>query len=105
MAIKVVVTRIFKEGTIEEAYRLLMELRAATTLLPGFVSGQTLVSADNPNKLLAISTWAGKKKWEFWRSTEKRKEFSKKLAVLLQAPEQSEVFYVGEKKPEWVDMA
>jgi heme oxygenase (mycobilin-producing) len=105
MAIKVLITRKFKKDTIREAYRLLMQLRAMVTVLPGYLSGQTLISADDPNKLLVISTWTSRKRWDDWLATEKRKEFSKKIAELLESPEESEVFLVGEKEPEWVDMA
>lgn len=105
MATKVLVTRKFKEATIEEAYRLLMELRATSTLMPGFVTGQTLISAEDPYKLLVISTWTSKKKWEVWRATEKRKEIAKNIVEMLETPEHFEIFYVGEKMPAWVDMA
>jgi heme oxygenase (mycobilin-producing) len=105
MAIKVLITRKFKKDTIREAYRLLMQLRAMVTVLPGYLSGQTLISADDPNKLLVISTWTSRKRWDDWLATEKRKEFSKKIAQLLESPEESEVYLVGEKEPEWVDMA
>ncbi|HMK35972.1 MAG TPA: antibiotic biosynthesis monooxygenase [Desulfomonilaceae bacterium] len=105
MAVKVLITRKFKKNTIKEAYKALMELRAMVTVLPGYLSGQTLISAEDPHKLLVISTWVSKKRWEDWQATETRKKFQKKLADLLETPEQSEIYYVGEKEPEWVDMA
>lgn len=104
MAIKVLTTRKFKRNILEEAYRLLMQLRAAATVRPGFISGQTLISADDPYKLLVISTWTNRKRFEEWRATEERKEFSRKLAVVLETSEHDEIFYVGEKEPEWTDM-
>jgi len=102
MAIKVLITRKFKEGTAKEAYNLLMQLRAASTIVPGFISGQTLVSAKDTHTLLVISTWTGKKRWEEWRAADKRKEISKKIAELLEGPEHYEIFYVGEEAAEWV---
>ena len=105
MAIKVLLRRKFKKGVVEEAYKLIMRLRAATTLMPGYISGQTIISAEDPNTLLVISTWTGKSRWEDWRATETRKEFAKKIAELLETPEETEVFYAGERMPEWVDMA
>jgi quinol monooxygenase YgiN len=105
MAIKVLVRRKFKKGDVEAAYKLLMQLRAAATLMPGFISGETIISAEEPNTLLVISTWTGKRRWEDWRATETRKEFAKKIAELLETSEQSEFFYAGERIPEWVDMA
>jgi heme oxygenase (mycobilin-producing) len=105
MAVKVLITRRFKKGTIRDAYKLLMQLRAMVTVLPGYLSGQTLISAEDPNKLLVISTWTSRKRWDDWLATAKRKDFSKKISELLESPEESEVFFVGEKEPEWVDMA
>lgn len=105
MAIKVLITRKFKKNTIREAYGLLMQLRAMVTVLPGYLSGETLISAEEPEKLLVISTWTSKKRWEDWESSEKRKEFTKELAHILESPEHSQIYFVGEKEPEWVDMA
>jgi quinol monooxygenase YgiN len=105
MPVKVLISRTFKEAHIKEAYKLLMELRALVTVRPGYMSGETLFAADNPYKLLVISTWINRKRWREWRTNEKRKEYTKKLEPLLEAPEQYEVFLVGEKEPEWIDMA
>ena len=95
MAVKVLITRKFKQDKIDEAYQLLMELRSLATLKKGYISGQTLISADNPNKLVVVSTWSGRKSWDEWQADEKRKEHSKKMEKLLEAPEEIEVFLAG----------
>lgn len=105
MAIKVVISREFKPETIKNAYQLLMELRSLATLQVGYVSGETMVSADTPNKLVVISSWTTRNRWDDWHNNAKRLEYAAKLANLLQAPETTEVFFVGDKIPEWVDMA
>ncbi len=105
MAIKVLTSRKFKEGAIETAYQLLKELRAVGTLRQGFVSGQTLVSADDPSRLLVISTWTDARGWEAWRASEKRNEISQKISELLAEPEHVEVFRVERKEVEGADMA
>lgn len=105
MAVKVLITRRLKEGKFQEAYKLLMELRSLATVRAGYVSGETLISAEDPNKLVVISTWVSQKRWEDWQANHKRKEFSRKLDECLESPETSEVYLVGEKIPEWVDMA
>lgn len=105
MAVKVLITRRLKEGKFQEAYKLLMELRSLATVRAGYVSGETLISAEDPNKLVVISTWVSQKRWEDWQSNQKRKEFSRKLDECLDTPERAEVYLVGEKIPEWVDMA
>jgi quinol monooxygenase YgiN len=106
MAVKVLITREFKKDKFDQAYKLLMELRSMATLRNGYLSGETIISADNPNKLVVISTWVSQKRWDDWNSNQKRKDFVKKLEdEYLQAPEHAEVYLVGERIPEWVDMA
>jgi len=105
MAATVLITREFKPGKLEEAYKLLMELRSMATLCLGYLSGETIVGADNPNKLVVISTWVSRKRWEEWNGDQRRKDFSQKLEPYLASPEHVEVFHSGEKIPEWVDMA
>ncbi len=95
MAIKVMISRQFKQDRINEAHDLLKQMRSVVTLRPGYISGQTLVSAENPSKLAVVSTWTGQKRWEDWLKDEKRKEFSKRIGELLVSPEQIEVFFAG----------
>jgi hypothetical protein len=52
MAVKVLITRQFREGKQKQAYKTLMELRSLATLQQGYMSGETLIGADDPNKLL-----------------------------------------------------
>lgn len=105
VAIKVLTARKFKQGTVQEAHQLLRELRAVGTLRQGFVSGQTLISVEDPHRLLVVSTWTDIKGWEAWRASERRSEISKKIAELLETPEHVEVYYAGRKESEGADMA
>lgn len=104
MAIKVLTTRKFRKGASEEAYELLALLRAAGTVQPGYISGQTLTSVEDPHILLVISSWTNTKSWEAWLSSEKRKEISTKIAGLLEATEHVAVFHVERNEYE-ADMA
>jgi heme oxygenase (mycobilin-producing) len=105
MAVQVFITRKFKADKVGQANRLLMELRSMATLRKGYMSGQTLVAADDPNKVIVISTWSSRQRWEDWYQDPNRVDFSKKLGAFLETPETSEVYLVGEKMAEWVDMA
>ena len=100
MAIKVLITRRFKAEKVNEAHALLTQLRSLATLQPGYISGQTLISGDNPNKLVVVSTWAGKKGWKAWEADEKRREFSQRLNEYLESPEEVEVFLAGTQTDE-----
>jgi heme oxygenase (mycobilin-producing) len=105
MAVKVLITRQFTEGKQKQAYKTIMELRSLATLQQGYMSGETLIGADDPNKVVVISSWISRKRWEDWQSNPKRKEVAKSMEALLESPERVECFLVGEKVPEWVDMA
>jgi heme oxygenase (mycobilin-producing) len=105
MAVKVLITRKFKSDKLGQANKLLMELRSMATLQRGYVSGETLIGAEDPNRVVVISTWISKNRWEEWVADAKRVEFTKTLDRLLESPETAEVFLVGEKVREWVDMA
>jgi len=105
MAIKVLITRKFKPSGVKEAHKLMMELRSLVTVRPGYVSGETLFAADDPHKMVVISTWINRKLWSEWRTSNKRKEYLDKLGPLMESPEKYEVFLAGEKEPEWVHMA
>ncbi len=105
MALKVLITRKFRPNTQKQAYKTLMQLRSSATLEPGYISGETLIGADDPNKILVISAWSNRKRWEEWQANQKRAEIARNLEPLLESPEQVECFLLGEKVPEWVDMA
>ena len=55
---------------LDEPYRLLSELRSLATIQSGYVSGETLVSMDNPNKVVVVSTWLSRKRWDAWFGSE-----------------------------------
>lgn len=105
MAVKVLITRRFKKDKIDKAHEVLMELRSLATVRKGYVSGQTLISEDDPYKLVVVSTWASRKRWQDWQADPIRKEFEGRMQEYLEKPEENEVFLVGDKLPEWVDMA
>lgn len=105
MAVQVFITRKFKPDKMNMVNKLLMELRSMATLRKGYISGQTLVAADDPNKVVVISTWSSRQRWDDWHNDLKRVEFSKQMTEFLERPETSEVYLVGEKMAEWVDMA
>jgi heme-degrading monooxygenase HmoA len=100
MAIKVLTFRKFRKDKIGEGDKLLRELRAAGTLCAGFVTGQTLISVNDPQILLVTSTWTGIDAWKAWQSSRKRTEIAAQIRELLEIPEHVEIFFVGKKESE-----
>lgn len=105
MSVKVLVTRYVKTDKKEEAIGIVREIRSMATLRPGHIFGETLYSEDNPNKVVVVSHWVDRERWEAWREDPTRLELVRRMAGCLQEPEHVEVFQIGEKLPEWVHMA
>ena len=64
MSIKVMIKRKWLVEKPEELLPLLAALRAAAREQPGFISGETLRSIDNPENFLIISIWETADDWK-----------------------------------------
>lgn len=94
MAVSVLIDRKFKPEGIQKAYEVIVKLRSLATLEPGYISGQTLVAVDDPNRVVVLGTWASIQQWENWRENELRKEQTKKLEPLSASNEKVDVLMV-----------
>ena len=56
MPVTVLITRELRKDCIPEAFEVIVKLRSLATLEPGYISGQTMVSVKNPNKIVVMST-------------------------------------------------
>ena len=99
MAVKVLITRHLKEGKSQEAYTLLNELRTGALNRAGYISGETLMSYDQPNKFLVVSTWDKLGSWRKWKANPLRKDIEKKLQPLLEKPTEYEEYVLGAYLP------
>jgi quinol monooxygenase YgiN len=95
MLVKVFIKRRFKEGKNDEIVSLLNEFRSGAMDQAGYVSGETLVSADDPQALLVIGTWQNMESWSNWRENTRRKNFEAMLEIYQESPTEYEVFYLG----------
>lgn len=95
MAVTVLIDRTFKPEGIEKAYEVLVQLRSLATLEPGYISGQTLVASNNPNRLVVMATWASVQQWENWRDSEPRAKQNAELKPLLASPEKVDILRVS----------
>jgi len=93
MAIKVIIERRIKEGKEEELGQLLRQLRAKALMAPGYISGQTLRSVEDPRLYVVISTWKSLEDWRRWEQDTERKELQEKINQLLEEPAKFRVFY------------
>jgi len=95
MAIKVLITRRFKEGKGMELLILLNQLRSHAIEQPGYLTGETLVGHDDPLKLVVIGTWQTEEHWRKWEDNPERKAMETQIEPLLIEPTKAEVFAWG----------
>ena len=97
MAINVLITRRFKPEFLHEALAHNTQLRALATVQEGYLHGKSLVSREDPQRVVVISSWQCIEDWEKWYGTDIRKDYYKKLRMALEKPEKVEVFDVGRR--------
>ena len=95
MAINVLITRRFKLDFVHEALAHNAQLRALATVQEGYLHGKSLVSREDPKKVIVISSWQSIEDWENWYNKDIRKDYYKKLRMALEEPETIEIFDIG----------
>ena len=92
MLVKVFIKRQIKDGSETEAFALLKELRAVAMKQDGYISGETLVSADDPLQVMVVSTWESREEWLKWLASEDRLVVDQRLAELQEKKTEYEPF-------------
>ena len=95
MAVKVLITRRFKEGKALELLKLLNQLRSTAINQTGYISGETLISEENPEKMCVLAVWENRENWEQWKEDPLRQNYESKMEEFLIEPTQYEVFALG----------
>ncbi len=83
MPVKVMIKRKWKIEKPEELLPLLAALRTAARKQPGFISGETLRSLDDPENFLIISIWEAADDWKKWIQNKKRRDLQGKVDSLI----------------------
>ena len=92
MAVKVLMKRVPNSGSWKELNAALRELRILAMSQSGYISGETLLSANNPGTTMVISTWAHVNDWRDYEGSPKRRALLDKLEPLLSEPATTEVW-------------
>ncbi len=95
MAIKVLIKRTVPHSKAKEMIPLFREMRALATGQPGYISGETLRSLDNPEEYLVISTWHTSDDWQNWLNSSQRQSMQAKVDGLLGGSTHYEIFHYG----------
>jgi len=77
MQAKIIIKRKFVKDKKAEIIALLREFRSGALNQPGYVSGETLTSADDPQTMVVISTWQDMESWYKWKENNTRKALEK----------------------------
>jgi len=73
MAINVLITRRFKPDFLHEALSHNAQLRALATVQEGYLHGKSLVSREDPQKVVVVSAWECIEDWNHWYGKDIRK--------------------------------
>jgi len=93
--VKIFIKRYFKEGKTKEINALLTKFRAGAMNRPGYVSGETLLDPEDPNKVLVIGTWQDMESWINWKESSARKKFEAMLEIYQHGPTEYEAYLLG----------
>ncbi len=83
MAVKVLMKRVPNTGAWKDMNEILRELRMLAMAQPGYISGETLLSATDQGTTMVISAWSSINHWRDYEDSQQRKALLDKLKPLL----------------------
>lgn len=86
MAAKILIERRIKPDCLGRLLELSLKLRSIAVQQPGYVSGETLVSAEQNDMQLVISTWRNLSDWKAWEANPERQQIAREMNDLLVSP-------------------
>ncbi|MFH0846649.1 MAG: antibiotic biosynthesis monooxygenase [Chloroflexota bacterium] len=91
--IKVMIERrVKKEADISV---LLRALWMAAMNAPGYISGETLINAQDKTEVVAVATWSSLKEWREWEKSEPRVKILEQIKPLLAQESRVRVFQIA----------
>ncbi len=86
MLVKVIIKREVRKGKEKRFFSLLGNLRMNALHQKGYISGETLICAENTNKVVVISKWESLEDWSIWKTDIKRAEIDARLSEIQDNP-------------------
>jgi heme-degrading monooxygenase HmoA len=83
MPIQVIIKRKWQIDKPEALIPLLIELHSLAKKQPGYISGETLRSLDNPEDYMVVSNWETVDDWKKWLQSKKRRDFQGRVDSLI----------------------
>jgi len=93
MAVKVLMKRTpVGSNCFMEINKILKELRVLAMSQAGYISGETLLAADQQGTTLVTSVWASVRHWRAYENSPERKAVLEKLEPLLGESTRTEIW-------------
>ncbi len=92
MVVKIITQRTVVPDRQGELQLLLRQLRVKAMNQPGYLTGETLISVDNPYTYIVISAWQSLEHWKAWESHPERREIQSKIESMLTTHSQMAVY-------------
>jgi len=83
MPIQVIIKRKWQSDNPEALFQLLTKLRSLAQKQPGYISGETLRSLDDPEDYMVISQWETVDDWKKWLQSKERRDLQGKVDSLI----------------------
>ena len=95
MNAKILIKRKFKKGKQQEIIAMLRELRSGALHQPGYISGETLTSFDDPQVLMVIGTWHDMESWYKWKQNSTRQTLEQMLEIYQEKSTEYQEYTLG----------
>ena len=95
MVVKVIIKRRFREGKAKEVFALLKKFRSEAMDQEGYITGETLIGFDDPQKVLVISTWQSIDHWLKWKENPDRIDNETLMEQYLERPIEYDTYVLG----------
>ena len=95
MAVKVLIKRTLKDGSLKAACQLLVNARSGAMKQPGYISSENLSSIDDSNLIVVASMWQKLEDWERWKNSDTRVENERRFFEILVKPTEYERYETG----------
>lgn len=92
MEIKIVIIRKISEDQQSFVEPLLLELHTLAWKSEGYISGETLISVENPEERIVVSSWKSYDDWDNYRNNESVKELHSKVDQILGKPTKHRIY-------------
>ena len=95
MSVKIFIRRKIPDDRTNDLLPLFRRLRTLATNQPGYISGETLKSVNDPGEYLVISTWQSIDNWREWLVSHDRIEIQNEIDARLEEASVYEIYQYG----------